>query len=59
VVSLSPALAEHMSYATAMAVIAGMIFAGTAVIAALGKEHKGLNFQPVAESLHQGGEIRY
>lgn len=44
VVYLEPALAEHMNYATAMAVIAGVIFVSTAVIAALGKERKGLNF---------------
>jgi MFS transporter, SHS family, lactate transporter len=58
VVYLEPALAEHMSYATAMAVIAGVIFAGTAVIAGLGRERKGLDFKPLPESLHQG-EVRY
>lgn len=37
-------LAERMSYATAMAATAGTVFAGTMVIAALGREKKGLDF---------------
>lgn len=44
VVYLEPLLAEHMSYATAMAVIAGLIFAFTATVAGLGRERKGLEF---------------
>jgi SHS family lactate transporter-like MFS transporter len=53
VVYLEPALAEHMSYATAMALIAGLIFAGTALIALLGKERKGLDFRSIIESVPQ------
>jgi MFS transporter, SHS family, lactate transporter len=37
-------LAEHMSYATAMALTAATVFFVTAIIAGLGKEHKGLSF---------------
>ena len=42
--ALEAIFAEHMSYATAMAVTAGTVFAATAVIAALGREKKGLEF---------------
>jgi SHS family lactate transporter-like MFS transporter len=41
---LEAAFAEHMSYATAMAATAGTVFAATALIAALGRENKGLVF---------------
>ncbi len=41
---LEAALAEHMSYATAMAATAGTVFALTAIIAAAGREKKGLEF---------------
>jgi MFS transporter, SHS family, lactate transporter len=41
---LEAVFAEHMSYATAMAMTAATIFAGTAIIAALGRERKGLVF---------------
>ncbi len=34
-----------MSYSTAMALIAAIIFIGTAVIAAMGRERKGLDFR--------------
>jgi MFS transporter, SHS family, lactate transporter len=37
-------LAEHMSYATAMAITAASIFFMTAIIAGLGKEKKGIEF---------------
>ncbi len=37
--------AEHMSYATAMAVTAASVFAVTAVAAALGRERKGIVFE--------------
>jgi MFS transporter, SHS family, lactate transporter len=36
--------AEHVSYATAMALTAGSVFAGAAIIAALGRERKGMEF---------------
>jgi MFS transporter, SHS family, lactate transporter len=36
--------AEHVSYATAMALTAGSVFAGAALIAALGRERKGMDF---------------
>jgi SHS family lactate transporter-like MFS transporter len=39
------ALAEHMSYATAMAATAGSVFVLTAIIAALGRERKGVVFE--------------
>jgi SHS family lactate transporter-like MFS transporter len=39
------ALAEHMSYATAMAATAGSVFVLTVVIAALGRERKGVVFE--------------
>ena len=42
--TLEAIFAEHMSYATAMAATAGTVFAATAVIAALGRENKGLEF---------------
>ncbi len=50
VVYLEPALAEHMNYATAMSVIAGVIFLSTALIAGLGTERKGLDFQQTSSS---------
>ncbi len=37
--------AEHMSYATAMAVTAASVFAVTAVIAGLGRENRGVEFK--------------
>lgn len=36
--------AEHVSYATAMALTASCVFAGAAAIAALGRERKGVEF---------------
>ena len=36
--------AEHMSYATAMAVTAGTVFTVAAITAALGRERKGIVF---------------
>ncbi|HTU46113.1 MAG TPA: MFS transporter [Bryobacteraceae bacterium] len=42
--TLEAIFAEHMSYATAMAVTAGTVFAVTAVIAGAGREKKGLEF---------------
>ena len=36
--------AEHVSYATAMALTAGSVFAGAALIAGLGRERKGMEF---------------
>lgn len=41
---LEAVFAEHMSYATAMAVTAGAVCAITALAAALGKEKKGISF---------------
>ena len=41
--------AEHMSYATAMAATAATVFAATAIIAACGKEKKGLEFRAPAD----------
>ncbi len=38
------AFAEHMSYATAMASTAAIVFLATAIIAALGREKKGVDF---------------
>lgn len=38
-------LAEKMSYATAMAATAASVFLFTAIVAALGREKKGLDFQ--------------
>ncbi|MBV9761034.1 MAG: MFS transporter [Acidobacteriaceae bacterium] len=43
--TLEAVFAERMSYATAMAATAGTVFLATAVIAALGREKKGLEFQ--------------
>lgn len=42
--ALEAAFAERMSYATAMALTAASVFAATAVIAALGREKKGIAF---------------
>jgi SHS family lactate transporter-like MFS transporter len=39
--------AEHVSYATAMALTAASVFAGAALIAALGRENKGVAFEHV------------
>ncbi len=44
VATIEAAFAEHMTYATAMAVTAASVFAVTSVIAALGPEHKGVEF---------------
>lgn len=41
---LEAALAEHMSYATAMALTAACIFVGAAIVAALGRERRGAAF---------------
>ncbi|MDQ2947901.1 MAG: MFS transporter [Acidobacteriota bacterium] len=41
---LEAVFAEHMSYATAMAITGATVFAGTAIIAAFGREKKGLVF---------------
>jgi SHS family lactate transporter-like MFS transporter len=41
---LEAAFAEHMSYATAMAATCLLIFVGTAVIAAVGRERRGITF---------------
>ncbi len=42
--ALEATFAEHMSYATAMAVTAATVFALTAIIAGLGHEKKGIEF---------------
>ena len=51
VASAIPALlaifAEHMKYSTAMAVTAVSVFLLTALIAALGKEKRGISFEAV------------
>jgi SHS family lactate transporter-like MFS transporter len=44
---LEAAFAEHVSYATAMALTASCVFAGAAIVAALGREHKGIDFGTV------------
>ena len=44
---LEAALAEHMSYSAAMALSAGVVFAGAAIVASLGKERKGTSFGPI------------
>jgi len=36
--------AERTSYATAMALTAGIVFAAAAIVAAFGREHKGIRF---------------
>ena len=41
---LEALMAEHMSYATAMAATASTVFAFTAILAAVGKEKKGIAF---------------
>ncbi len=41
---LEAIFAERMSYATAMAATGGTVFAATAIIAALGREKKGIEF---------------
>ena len=51
VVYLEPALAEHMNYAKAMALVALIVFAATALIASLGKEQKGIQFDHLADSI--------
>ena len=45
VAALETVFARHMSYATAMAVTAAVVFAGTAVIAGVGREEKGIEFR--------------
>ncbi|HZQ50693.1 MAG TPA: MFS transporter [Bryobacteraceae bacterium] len=42
--ALESAFAQHMSYATAMASVAAVVFAATAIIAALGREKRGIDF---------------
>jgi SHS family lactate transporter-like MFS transporter len=44
IVYVQALFAEHMSYATTMAVTAGTVFAGAAIVAALGKERHGMVF---------------
>ncbi len=44
VIYLEPLLAERMSYATAMASTAALVFVATAIVAALGREKKGIRF---------------
>jgi SHS family lactate transporter-like MFS transporter len=44
IVYVQALFAEHMSYATTMAVTAGTVFAGAAIVAALGKERHGQVF---------------
>lgn len=44
VAALQAIFAKHMSYATAMASTAAAVFAATAIIAALGREKKGIVF---------------
>lgn len=44
---LEAAFAEHVSYAAAMALTASCVFAGAAIVAALGHEHKGVEFGTV------------
>ena len=44
VATIEAAFAEHMPYATAMAVTAASVFAVTAVIAGLGRENRGVEF---------------
>ncbi|MBV9301703.1 MAG: MFS transporter [Acidobacteriaceae bacterium] len=41
---LEAVLAEHVSYAAAMSLTAGVVLAGAALIAALGRERKGIEF---------------
>jgi hypothetical protein len=38
-------MANHMSYATAMAIVAATVFACAALAAALGKERHGIDFE--------------
>jgi MFS transporter, SHS family, lactate transporter len=45
VAALETIFAKHMSYATAMALTATTVFAATAIIAALGREKKGIDFR--------------
>jgi len=42
--AMEAVFAEHMSYATAMAITAATVFAATAIIAGLGPEKKGIEF---------------
>jgi SHS family lactate transporter-like MFS transporter len=45
---IEAAFAEHMSYATAMAVTAVTVFAITAVLAGVGREKRGIQFRSIA-----------
>ena len=47
VVYIEPLLAEHMSYAKAMATMAILVFTGAAVAAYLGKERRGVHFHEI------------
>jgi SHS family lactate transporter-like MFS transporter len=47
VVFLEPLLAERMSYATAMAATAALVFVFTAIVAAVGREKKGEDFNAI------------
>lgn len=48
---LEAGFAEHMSYATAMAATASVVFVSTAIIAALGKENRGAHFAQSAAAV--------
>jgi SHS family lactate transporter-like MFS transporter len=52
VATLEAVFAEHMSYATAMAVTASTVFAVTSVVAALGREKKGIDFASLVPQSH-------
>ena len=44
VTTLEAVMADHMSYATAMAIVAATVFAFAAIAAAVGKEKHGIDF---------------
>jgi MFS transporter, SHS family, lactate transporter len=48
VTTLEAVMANHMSYATAMAIVAATVFACAALVAALGKERHGIDFETPA-----------
>jgi SHS family lactate transporter-like MFS transporter len=47
VVYIEPLLAEHMSYAKAMATMAVIVFTGASIAAFLGKERRGVHFHEI------------
>jgi SHS family lactate transporter-like MFS transporter len=47
VVYIEPLLAEHMSYAKAMATMAVLVFTGASIAAFLGKERRGVHFHEI------------